>query len=219
MYHQRRRLNHGGECWSDATPIYRSVLPINPFTMNSIHDTINKETDKKDTTTNAQSVIKTSIDDVIMNKQVPRAVSVLPGLELQNLNSASSFNPLVIMTSNEATRPAGSQTLMTFPVADVPTLDIAPNAHFEIRSTPSKGYGVFAKAPIMRGTSLLAEEPLLRIHQQHYMAQDVRTAYNKLVKGNQTKYWALSSAHGQAASRLVLISQLRQISEDKLRSK
>ncbi|KAE9962293.1 hypothetical protein BLS_000565 [Venturia inaequalis] len=76
-----------------------------------------------------------------------------------------------------------------------------PNPFYEIRQTPDKGISIFAKAPIPRGTLILAEKPLMRITQAHYMAEHVDEAVEKLTAKDKKKYWSLSSAHGQDRSR------------------
>ncbi|KAF2429205.1 SET domain-containing protein [Tothia fuscella] len=72
---------------------------------------------------------------------------------------------------------------------------------FSVHLTPDRGYAVFANAPIKKGTLLLSETPLIRIHKTHYLNHDVVTAYNKLSPSRQQRYWTLASAHGQDSSR------------------
>jgi hypothetical protein len=75
------------------------------------------------------------------------------------------------------------------------------NSLFEIRSTPNKGYSIFAKSSITKGTLILAEKPLLRITKAHYLAEHVAQAVEKLSEEDKKKYWGLASAHGQDGSK------------------
>jgi hypothetical protein len=83
------------------------------------------------------------------------------------------------------------------------TITTPPNSIFEIRLTPCKGYSIFAKAPVPRGTLVLAEKPLLRVTKAHYLAEDVEEAIEGLNEEDRKKYWSLASAHGQDSSRCV----------------
>lgn len=78
-----------------------------------------------------------------------------------------------------------------------------PNPFYEIRQTPDRGISIFAKAPIPRGTLILAEKPLMRVTQAQYMIEHVEEAVEKLTAKEKKKYWSLASAHGQDRNRYV----------------
>jgi hypothetical protein len=218
MHYQRDSIIHGSEYSSDTTFINHSALPINPVTINSVHGAPIKTTIATMGTTE-RSVTRTSPNTALVKEQVLNRVTLLPDSDRQNLVSLSPPTPLINKTSTRMTGPAETHTSPKALKSTVTHPNIPPNTQFDIRGAPGKGYGLFAKAAISRGTLLLAEEPLLRIDQRHYVAKDVRGVYEKLSKEKQTKYCALSSAHGQDASWSVLISQFRQILEDKLISR
>lgn len=71
------------------------------------------------------------------------------------------------------------------------------NPFFEICATPRKGFAVFAKTRIPRGTLILAEKPLMRITKTYYLAEHVGEAVNGLSDEGRKTFWALASAHGQ----------------------
>jgi hypothetical protein len=97
--------------------------------------------------------------------------------------------------------------------------DLPPNTPFKIRYTSGKGYGIFATIPIARGTCVLAEEPLVRIDQTHYMAKDVELAFDRLPEAEKLIYWTLASAHGQDASRSVTLKKFRDVLAETLKAR
>jgi hypothetical protein len=72
---------------------------------------------------------------------------------------------------------------------------------FTIKEAAGKGLGAFAKRSIAKGELILAEKPLLRIRQAHYLAEDVEAEYDKLAEDQKKAYMSLASAHGQDPSR------------------
>jgi hypothetical protein len=170
-------------------------LPINPFSSNSISNLPTIDAAEINTLTRA------------IGKSEPFTI-LEASLEASPVSEQS---PTMTLTTPKA-------ALSASPLCIIPGLPL--NSPFEIRDTLGKGYGIFSTVPIVRGTRLLAEEPLLRINKTHYMAKDVESAVEQLPKEKQMRYWALASAHGQDASRSVpSLLEKRQMLVDVLKTR
>lgn len=77
------------------------------------------------------------------------------------------------------------------------TSERAENECYEIRTTPSKGYGCFALKDLKRGTRILADSPLLIVPIAHYLQSDVDKAFENLSSSEKDLYFSLASGHSQ----------------------
>ncbi|RMZ70357.1 SET domain-containing 5 [Pyrenophora seminiperda CCB06] len=73
----------------------------------------------------------------------------------------------------------------------------AGNEYYEVRKIPGKGYGCFALKPLLRGTRILAEDPLLIVPKANYMLCDIEKAFAELTPDQKKLYFSLHSGHGQ----------------------
>lgn len=143
----------------------------------------------------------------IKNEMTPPSKAELAFLEKKNLDEEKKSLVGEALNMNElgkelrAIKLDGSETVSAH--SQVPTTPTNP--FYEILQTPCKGISIFAKAPIPRGTLILAEKPLMRVTKAHYMAEHVEEAVEKLTTKDKKKYWSLASAHGQDKSLCVMI--------------
>jgi hypothetical protein len=71
-----------------------------------------------------------------------------------------------------------------------------PTKLFEIKAIKGKGLGMFARDPIPRGTTILEEEPLMRLQGQDYTPEEIEAAFQQLTPENKEKFLSLHSIHG-----------------------
>ena len=82
-------------------------------------------------------------------------------------------------------------TWLTFPAYH--SLQNLIDAPFEIRPSPGKGWGAFARKPIGRGSIILAEKPLFIIWKPHELIAevDVQAAFQKLAPNQKQQFLCL----------------------------
>jgi SET domain len=164
--------------------LLKSVLPINPSTRNMSLE------GGKDLEQTGGAVKREDVD------QEGREFGCLRVHDTEDKKAAAE-----VQTNTEAKNITAKALAK---LVEQPNITAPPNCCFTICSTSNKGYSIFAKAPIARGTLILAEKPLLRITKAHYLAEHVEEAVEKLNEEDKKKYWSLASAHGQDASKYVV---------------
>ena len=86
-----------------------------------------------------------------------------------------------------------------------PPLDEGENALWELRPSPGKGIGMFAKSKILRGTRILADRCLINLPQPKALLTDIERAFDQLSPSQQKAYMELHCPDRPGRSPVVRI--------------